>query len=63
MSMKTNLELSVVDQAPVRKGDRGGDALREAIELAREVERLGYKRTGWPSITTFRVSPQPVPRS
>lgn len=44
MSMKTNLELSVVDQAPVRKGDRGGDALREAIELAREVERLGYKR-------------------
>ena len=38
------LRLSVVDQAPVRKGDTGGDALREAIELAVTVEKLGYER-------------------
>jgi luciferase family oxidoreductase group 1 len=40
----SELQLSVVDQAPVRKGDSGGDALREAIALAQAVERLGYRR-------------------
>ena len=44
MRAVTRLELSVVDQAPVRKGDSGGEALREAIELAVAVERLGYAR-------------------
>ena len=38
------LELSVVDQAPVRKGGSGGQALRESIELAVAAERLGYQR-------------------
>ena len=42
--MPTKLELSVVDQAPVRKGDTGGDALRCAIALAQAVEKLGYQR-------------------
>lgn len=36
--------LGVVDQAPVRKGSSAGEALREAIELARAVERMGYER-------------------
>ena len=42
--MNQRLRLSVVDQAPVRKGGSGGDALREAIALAVECERLGYER-------------------
>ena len=42
--MEAALELSVVDQAPVRKGETGGDALRKAIELAVATEKLGYQR-------------------
>ena len=38
------LQLGVVDQAPVRDGGTASDALREAIELAQVVERLGYER-------------------
>ena len=36
--------LSVVDQSPVRDGDSAGDALRDTIELAAVVEKLGYQR-------------------
>ena len=36
--------LSVVDQSPVRDGGTAGDALRETIRLAGEVEKLGYSR-------------------
>ncbi len=42
--MNERLRLSVVDQAPVRKGGTGGDALREAIALAVACEKLGYER-------------------
>ena len=38
------LKLGVVDQAPVRTGGTGADALRETLELARAAERLGYAR-------------------
>ncbi len=38
------LELSVVDQSPVRAGGTAGDALRETIELAVAVESFGYRR-------------------
>lgn len=38
------LMLSVVDQSPVRDGDSAGDALRDTIELAAVVEKLGYQR-------------------
>lgn len=38
------LRLSVVDQAPVRKGGTAGEALREAITLAERAEALGYER-------------------
>jgi luciferase family oxidoreductase group 1 len=38
------LRLSVVDQAPVRKGGSAGDALRESIALAVRAEALGYER-------------------
>ena len=38
------LTLSVVDQSPLRDGGTAGDALRETIELAVAVEKLGYKR-------------------
>ena len=42
--MEAPLELSVVDQAPVRQGGTGGQALRESVELAVAVEKLGYQR-------------------
>ena len=42
--MTDPFQLSVVDQAPVRKGGSGGDALREAIALAVATEKLGYQR-------------------
>ncbi|MGH7893306.1 MAG: LLM class flavin-dependent oxidoreductase [Candidatus Binatia bacterium] len=38
------LRLSVVDQAPVRKGGTAADALRESIALAERAEALGYER-------------------
>jgi alkanesulfonate monooxygenase SsuD/methylene tetrahydromethanopterin reductase-like flavin-dependent oxidoreductase (luciferase family) len=36
--------LSVLDLAPVRAGLSATDALREAVDLARHTERLGYLR-------------------
>ncbi len=42
--MGEKLDLSVVDQSPVRKGGTAADALRETIELAIATEKLGYKR-------------------
>ena len=39
-----SLRLSVVDQAPVRKGGTAGDALRESIALAERADALGYER-------------------
>ena len=42
--MSQQLLLSVVDQSPVRTGERAGDALRETIELAAAVEEMGYHR-------------------
>jgi luciferase family oxidoreductase group 1 len=38
------IPLSVLDLVPVRSSSTTGDALREAVELARFVERLGYTR-------------------
>ena len=42
--MNQNLQLSVVDQSPVRAGATAGDALRETIDLAVAVEAFGYRR-------------------
>jgi luciferase family oxidoreductase group 1 len=36
--------LSVLDLAPVATGGTVGDALRNSVDLARRVERLGYRR-------------------
>lgn len=38
------LILSVLDQAPIREGGTGADALRESVDLARLAESLGYHR-------------------
>jgi luciferase family oxidoreductase group 1 len=38
------LPLSVLDLAPIREGSTASEALRESVELARHVERLGYTR-------------------
>jgi luciferase family oxidoreductase group 1 len=38
------MKLSVLDQSPVRQGVTPADALRETIELAQHVDRLGYRR-------------------
>ncbi len=38
------LTLSVLDQSPVRQGVSPRQALHETIELARHVDRLGYRR-------------------
>ena len=42
--MAGELLLSVVDQAPVRRGGSGAEALRESVELAVATEALGYRR-------------------
>ncbi|MCY4417991.1 MAG: LLM class flavin-dependent oxidoreductase [Chloroflexi bacterium] len=42
--MSEQLQLSVVDQSPMREGSNAGTALRETIELAKATERLGYQR-------------------
>jgi len=38
------MKLSVLDQAPVTKGNTAKEALKKAVELAIEAERLGYTR-------------------
>ena len=38
------LPLSVLDLAPIRDGSTASEALRESVELAQHVERLGYTR-------------------
>jgi len=38
------MQLSVLDQSPVREGVTPRDALLETVELARHVDRLGYRR-------------------
>ena len=42
--MTGDLELSVLDQAPVAEGATAGEALDNSVELAQHVERLGYRR-------------------
>jgi luciferase family oxidoreductase group 1 len=42
--MPPRFALSVVEQAPLRKGGTGADALRESVELAVACERWGYSR-------------------
>ncbi|MXY47049.1 MAG: LLM class flavin-dependent oxidoreductase [Chloroflexi bacterium] len=42
--LSSDIQLSVVDQSPVRKGGTARDALTETVELARAVEQLGYRR-------------------
>jgi luciferase family oxidoreductase group 1 len=41
---KASLRLSVLDQSPVSAGSTPGQALENSIELARTVDRLGYRR-------------------
>ena len=38
------MELSILDQAPIAQGSGGGQALRNAIDLAGFCDRLGYRR-------------------
>jgi luciferase family oxidoreductase group 1 len=38
------MRLSALDQSPISEGSHGGDALRNSIDLAQHVERLGYTR-------------------
>ena len=42
--MTTLPRLSVLDQSPISEGSTGVDALRNTIDLARHVDRLGYHR-------------------
>jgi luciferase family oxidoreductase group 1 len=42
--VRPSIPLSVLDLVPVRAGSTTGDALREAVDLAREAERLGFLR-------------------
>lgn len=38
------MKLSVLDQAPIRRGATPEEALQESVELAQHAERLGYER-------------------
>jgi luciferase family oxidoreductase group 1 len=44
VSALNGVPLSVLDLAPVPTGSSSGDALRATVELARHVERLGFRR-------------------
>src|SRR5246127_5976944 len=39
-----SLPISVLDLVPTRSGEPAGGAIARSVELARHVERLGYKR-------------------
>jgi luciferase family oxidoreductase group 1 len=40
----TKIQLSVLDQTPIRRGSTAHEALQETIQLARLADRLGYSR-------------------
>ncbi|HTI09535.1 MAG TPA: LLM class flavin-dependent oxidoreductase [Puia sp.] len=42
--MEMKLQLSVLDQTPIRKGADARQALQETIQLARLADKLGYRR-------------------
>src|SRR5258708_19974316 len=42
--MQTKLQLSVLDQTPIRKSSNAPQALQETIQLARLADKLGFKR-------------------
>src|SRR5712671_3887283 len=42
--MTNGLALSVLDLVGLRKGEPAGSAIARSVDLARQVERLGYKR-------------------
>ena len=44
MARVSDIELSVVDQSPIRKGAHPSEALRETVKLAQHVEGFGYNR-------------------
>ena len=44
MYQPEDLNLSVVDQSPLRRGGTGADALQESVLLAQACEKIGYSR-------------------
>ncbi|MGB7200089.1 MAG: LLM class flavin-dependent oxidoreductase, partial [Acidobacteriaceae bacterium] len=44
MRMDTKLAISVLDLVGMRPGESAGSAIARSVELAKHVEKLGYKR-------------------
>jgi alkanesulfonate monooxygenase SsuD/methylene tetrahydromethanopterin reductase-like flavin-dependent oxidoreductase (luciferase family) len=44
MAALASTPFSVLDLAPVATGSKVAEALRNSVDLARQVERLGYRR-------------------
>ncbi|MES2222974.1 MAG: LLM class flavin-dependent oxidoreductase [Acidobacteriota bacterium] len=44
MNMETKLAISVLDLVGMRPGESAGSAIARSVELAKHVEKLGYKR-------------------
>ena len=44
MAAAADVEISVVDQSPIRKGGHPSEALRETVQLAQRAEDFGYGR-------------------
>src|SRR5580692_12762544 len=42
--MPSNIQLSILDQSPIRKDSNAAAALQETIKLAKLADRLGYTR-------------------
>ncbi len=53
------IPLSILDLAPIRKGETTGESFAASVALAERAEHWGYQRSGTPSITTW---PQSRPR-
>jgi len=48
------LPVSVLDLVATRAGEAAGSAIAQTVELARQVEQLGYKRYGGRNVTPCR---------
>ena len=44
MKPNRSVTLGVLDQSPIRSGERAADGLKETVKLARATEKLGYAR-------------------
>ncbi len=59
MKQLSEVKFSTLDLVPVRADGNAAQSLRNSLDLAQHVENTVTPASGWPSTTTWTVSPAP----